>query len=651
MTSYTGPTTMSMSILHRHTTALSRSLLVASALTLAACAPQPTQEGGKAAAKVDVAQKAWDLRQAGDYAAAAKEFLRVAKRVDEPQDRVYRLYAVETYLLGGDREAAREGLADFPREAATPDLQAWSLVLAARLSMLDGDDANGLQALDAAEKLDAGGDRARDIHELRAMVLARLDRPLEAIEARTRIEPLLADPAEIDQNREAIWTLATGIPGERRASLESGASDAVRGWLQLATIAEGAAQSPTATTAAAFQRWRLAFPNHPGEGVFAAHFPQSSATPQLPAAPKHVAVLLPLEGATANAGRAVRDGIAAAWLADSRAEKPVIDIYDATSTTASAALERAVADGAELVIGPLEKSAVEGLLRAGPPIVPMIALNQTSDDLATMPHVVQFALAPEDEARGAAEKARADGHSRAWVMTPDDQWGERVFRAFSERWQQLGGNIVNHVSYSNNTHDFATPVKQLLDIEGSTQRAADVEKTLKRDVISEPEPNLAADMLFLAAFSLQARQIQPQLRFFGVRDLPIYSTSHVYMGDLDERRDADLDGITFGDMPAIVAPNGDLQTLLNPERADKSGGYSRLFAMGVDAYRMIPRAAAMRSDATQTFSGETGTLTVPSDGRIHRELSWMRFEQGVPVTPALPSNPAAPAATGSGTTP
>jgi hypothetical protein len=636
--------TMSITILHRRLAALSRLPALALSLLLAACAPQPTQDSGTA--RIDVAQKAWDLRQSGDYQAAAKEFLRVARRVDAPQDQVYRLYAVETYLLGGDKEAARELLADFPRDEAAADIKAWSMVLAARLAMADADFEAALQALDEAAGLDTGGSRARDIHELRAESLSRLGRPVEAIEARTRIEPLLADQAEIDQNREAIWALARGVAADQRPQLASGASDIVRGWLELAALADAPSEASATATAAAFQRWRLAFPNHPGESVFAAHYPQSSVALALPTAPKRIAVLLPLDGATANAGRAVRDGIAAAWLADGASGKPVIEVYDATSTTAAAALERAVADGAELLIGPLEKSAVEGVLRNGPPVVPMIALNQTANDLSGMTHVVQFALAPEDEARGAAEKARADGHLRAWVMTPDDQWGERVYRAFAERWQELGGSIVNQVSYSNNSHDFATPVKQLLDIEGSARRAAELEKTLQRDVVSEPQPNLAADMLFLGAFSLQARQIQPQLRFFGVRDLPIYSTSHVYMGDVDPRRDADLDGITFGDMPAIVVPNGALQALLNPDRPDKSGSYSRLFAMGVDAYRIIPRAAAMRTDGSQTFTGETGTLTVARDGKIHRELSWMRFDGGVPMPPAPPTpadEPATPA--------
>ncbi|MFO1436274.1 MAG: penicillin-binding protein activator [Gammaproteobacteria bacterium] len=627
-------------ILHRSRTIQLCFWLVASVLLLAACAPQATKQGAETAS-TDIAQKAWDLRQSGDYAAAAKEFLQLSKHAEAPQDQVYQLYAVETLLLGNDSASARKTLAEFPRDKASTDMQAWSLLLDARASLLEEKPDAALQSLDSAGKLDESGARARDLHELRAEALLKLNRPIDAIAERVHIEPLLADEKEIDANRETIWSIATAIPADELSKLSASAEPTTRGWLQLATLAAAQDNVTAAQSAANFQHWKQDFPNHPGEAFFAAKYPASITALTLPTSPKRVAVLLPLTGNTANAGRAVQDGITAAWLADTSSTRPVIDMVDASGAAAADAMDKAVSLGDELVIGPLEKTAVEAVFKRGVPPLPMIALNQGTADATAMTHVVQFALAPEDEARSVAERAYADGHVRAWALTADDQWGQRVFNAFAERWQQLGGVIVSHVTYSNNTHDFATPVKQLLDIEGSSQRGAELKKTLKRDIVTELLANQNVDVLFLGAFSLQARQIQPQLRFFGVRDLPIYATSHVYMGDLNIRRDTDLDGITFGDMPAIVAPEqGDLSQLLNPDRQDKSGSYSRLFAMGVDAYRMIHQAAAMRTDETMKYQGETGTLSILRSGQVHRDLSWMRFERGTPTVPSVAGLPA-----------
>ena len=634
-----------MHILHRRLYALSASLLAATIL-LAACAPQPTRPGSTTV-DAQIAQSAWDLRHAGDYQGAAKEFLRAAGKVEGEPALVYRLYAAETYLQGGQTESAREVLAEVDRAEASADIQAWAMILAAQLSMLEGQPELALEMLDAASGLDSAGNRARDIRELKAAALLKLDRPMEAVEERILVEPLLGDPPEIDANRQAIWEIVSALPTETLQGPPGGVSDAARGWMELALISRGeiAGGGPAAV---AFRQWRQKFPNHPGESLMLTLHPDLAAAQvaTFPTAPRRIALLLPFEGQAASAGNAVRDGVIAAWLADNRTEKPIIDFYDATPGNAPQALEGAMSEGAELVIGPLEKGAVDAVLRQGDPPLPMIALNQYGGGNLTGPGVVQFALQPEEEARQVAERARADGHGRAWVMTPGDGWGERVYRAFAERWQALGGTIVDRAVYDSLTHDFAAPVKQLLDIEGSQQRSAEVEATLQRPVVSEPQATESADFLFLAAFSLQARQIQPQLQFFGARDLPVYATSHVYVGTRDASRDADLNGIVFGDMPAIVGDRSAMDSLLSPDRADRSGSYERLFAMGVDAYRLVPEAAALRRDPSARYHGQTGELSIDPAGVVQRTLTWARFVDGLPVAdiPAVPGAPGAPAA-------
>ncbi len=634
-----------MHILHRRRYALSASLLAAAVL-LAACAPQPTQPGTPTA-DARIAQAAWDLRHAGDYEAAAKEFLRAAGKVEGEPSVVYRLYAAETYLKGAQTESAREVLADVDRAAAGPDIQAWAMILAAQLSMLEGQPELALETLDAASGLDSAGNRARDIRELRAAALLELDRPLEAVEERILVEPLLGDPGEIDANRQAIWEIVSSLSTEVVQGTPGGLSETARGWMELALISRGD-NAGGAPSAIAFRKWRQRFPNHPGESLMLTLHPDLSTAQvaTFPTAPHRIAMLLPFEGQAASAGNAVRDGVIAAWLADNRSDKPIVDFHDATAANATQALEGAMSEGAELVIGPLEKGAVDAILREGDPPLPMIALNQYGGANLIGPGVVQFALQPEEEARQVAERARADGHSRAWVMTPNDGWGERVYRAFTERWEALGGTIVDRAVYENLTHDFAAPVKQLLDIEGSQQRSAEVEATLQRPIVSEPQATEGADFLFLAAFSLQARQIQPQLLFFGARDLPVYATSHVYLGTTDASRDADLNGIIFGDMPAIVGDRSAIESLLNPDRADRSGSYERLFAMGVDAYRLVPAAAALRQDPSARFHGQTGELSINPAGVVQRTLSWARFVDGLPVAyvPAVPGASGGPAA-------
>jgi outer membrane PBP1 activator LpoA protein len=607
-------------------------LLLALASALEGCAPQPPQPG---AITVDIAQKARELRHSGELEAAAREFLRVARKVKEPESSVYRLSAAETYLQAQLPDPAGKILEKFNAEEASADLRTWARILEARAALLEDNPAQALEILNMAITLDERSPRAREMHELRAQILQELDRPLEAISEHILIEPLLGDQAEVDANRQATWEIVKAIPPQQlEAQLDAVPLD-TRGWMELAIIAQHAVPGSPAV-AGQFSRWRHAYPGHPGEAIFAAEYSEAVTAPTLPTSPLHIALLLPFEGQTAGAASAVRDGFVAAWLADDRPARPVVDVYSATSSNAVEIYDKAIADGAELVVGPLEKGAVENLLRSQP-TQPILALNQVSSSVETGAPIVQFGLSPEDEARQVADRARAEGRARALVMTPDDNWGARILRAFKARWEELGGIIVDSATYSTLSRDFVTPVKRILDIDGSQQRSAEVRKVVDREMITEPHPREDADFLFLAAYSLQARQIRPQLLFFGARELPVYATSHVYLGNSDSARDSDLNGICFGDMPGVVAGgNSDVGALMNPGSADTIGNYTRLFAMGLDAYRIIPQLAAMRDDPGLAFRGATGELSISENGYIQRQLTWMQFVDGV-ATPVVPT--------------
>jgi len=616
-----------------------RLIVLVALAVLSACAPQqPVREPSVGAP--DPAQKAWDLRHAGDLEAAAKEFLRAAKKSKPPQSLIYQLYAAETYLQAQQRDSAAEILAEFPVDKSDADLRAWATILEGNLALMEGQPEQTLVKLDAAASLDEKRIRARDIHELRAQALLQLNRPLEAAKERILLELLLSDQAEIDANRQTIWSILMKLPaGDLEAQLAA-APEGLRGWMELVVIAQTEAAG-TPQSAGRFAQWRKKHPHHPAEEIFVSQVPEVLTVPAIPPAPRQIALLLPLDGQTASAGAAVRDGFFAAWYADARDNKPAISVYNTTPANAAQIYDQAVAEGAELIVGPLEKAAVEALVRRGPLTSPTLALNQIGAPSTEGAALIQFGLSPEDEARKVAERAKRDSRMRALVITSDDNWGERVFRAFKEQWEAQGGVVLDHATYSNRIHDFATPVKKVLDIEGSQERAAELRKVLHRELVTQPRPRQDADVLFLGAFSLQARQIQPQLLFFQAGELPIYATSHVYMGNTDVTRDADLNGIVFGDMPCIVLPERSaVTTLLNPDRTDKSGTYTRLYALGIDAYRLIPQLGTLRSDPTASLAGETGTLTLNASGHVVRELTWMRFANGVPVP--LDSPPPAP---------
>ncbi|TNF34465.1 MAG: hypothetical protein EP315_07155, partial [Gammaproteobacteria bacterium] len=58
--------------------------------------------------------------------------------------------------------------------------------------------------------------------------------------------------------------------------------------------------------------------------------------------------------------------------------------------------------------------------------------------------------------------------------------------------------------------------------------------------------------------------------------------------------------------------------------------YTRLFALGTDAYNMLPFMTRLREKSYERFSGQTGNLYLDPFNRVHRELLWAQFDNGRP---------------------
>jgi hypothetical protein len=291
--------------------------------------------------------------------------------------------------------------------------------------------------------------------------------------------------------------------------------------------------------------------------------------------------------------------------------------------------QRAIAAGAQMVIGPLHKDAVQSLLQSGSLEVPVLALNQT--ETGVHPSLYQFGLAPEDEARQVAERARWDGHSGAVALIPEGAWAERVYSAFAARWTELGGAILEVQRFPAQQVDFGAIIQSLLNLDDSHNRERALTRLLGRALEFEPRRRQDADFVFLLARPQEARQIKPQLRFHHAADLPVYTTSYGYAGHVDENRDQDMNGIRFCDMPWILAAE-ETQPRLHAELARHWPAdlqrNPRLYALGIDAYQLLP---FLQQPGLRYLNGVTGVLSVDQDLRIHRELRWAQMRRGRPM--------------------
>ncbi|MGH8461859.1 MAG: penicillin-binding protein activator [Stenotrophobium sp.] len=353
----------------------------------------------------------------------------------------------------------------------------------------------------------------------------------------------------------------------------------------------------------------------------------SAAAPQPVTTAGAVALLLPLSGPLASVAAAIRDGFMTAYLR-SHSQTPV-RVYDAGSTpdAAGAAYQHALRDGARMIVGPLRKDAVAAIAAQPQLLVPVLALNNLDSSAPAPAHFYQYGLAPEDEARAAAERAVADGARRAVALVPQSDWGDRVLRAFTQQLTQLGGSVLKSARYSSGQTDFSKPIQEIFNLEASKARHRALTSVLGMRTEFEPRRRDDVDFVFLAARPGDARQILPQLRFFRASGLPIYATSLIYDGTADN----DVNGVIFCDMPWILQTDGDYAAQrVDTAELSSAKAQPRLFAFGMDAWSLISRIQSGAGSAGMVYPSATGGLLIGANGVVTRKLNCARIAGGVP---------------------
>jgi outer membrane PBP1 activator LpoA protein len=130
----------------------------------------------------------------------------------------------------------------------------------------------------------------------------------------------------------------------------------------------------------------------------------------------------------------------------------------------------------------------------------------------------------------------------------------------------------------------------------------------------------------------------PAFKFHRAGDLPVYSTSHVYTGIVDRDQDRDLDGLMFCDLPWILEDKTGLAEVFERNWPQQQA-YTRLFALGVDAYHLVYNMDYMANFSDASYPGLTGEISLADNNRFSRKLLWAQFVRGRPVgfTPAPPA--------------
>jgi outer membrane PBP1 activator LpoA protein len=343
-------------------------------------------------------------------------------------------------------------------------------------------------------------------------------------------------------------------------------------------------------------------------------------------APLRVTLLLPLRSDTlGQAAAAVKAGFLAAWERDrDGVAVTVADTGDAANDVL--ATYASAQDQADLIVGPLGRSAV-GALAASPLLrKPTIALNTpegygTPGQPPLPPNMLAMGLSIEEEARQAANWAAAEHPgASALVLATSTSWQRRIASAFAAQWQRQGLAV------------------RTMELGAANGYLNDPELVQLRARLQTDTPGL----LFAALDAAQTRQLRGALEGALPELPPIYGTSSLNPGNGNSFPTQDLDGVRLLDLPwQLQADHPAVMVYPHPPRSEErkpgAADLERLYALGIDAYR-VAREIGHHTGARFQLDGVTGRLTVSfgmGPASFERIEQAAVYKNGVPqpVTP------------------
>ncbi|WP_447593716.1 penicillin-binding protein activator [Aquipseudomonas campi] len=557
--------------------------------------------------------------------ASIEQMLQQASTSAPEQAALLRLSAADLAYKQQDTSRATRILGEVPLDALKPAQQIFASTLSAELALSRNKPKSALKAL-SHPSLDRLGElpieQQTRTQLARANALEADGQTLAAARERVFIAPLL-DGNSAEANHEIIWKLVSSLPLNQ---LQGDADSDLHGWLELARIAK--TSSTPEQQLSAIDSWREKNPQHPA----AEHLPQALATlKEIASQPlQKIALLLPQEGQLASVSRALRDGFMAAhYQAQQEGQNPPeILFYDSSRLSSLDDFYRqAQADGAQLVVGPLEKPLVKQLSERAQLPITTLALNYSDAGREAPAQLFQFGLAAEDEAREVARRAWADGMRRAVALVPRGEWGDRVLAAFQQSWQAAGGTLID-AEHVDKPVELAQQIADLFQLRQSEARAKRLQNTVGGAVAALPARRQDVDFIFLAATPQQAQQIKPTLAFQYAGDVPVYATSHLYTGGNNPSQYRDLEGIRFCETPWLLDNNDPLRQQVDNQWPQAAGSLGRLYAMGADAFRLAPRLNQLKALPDSQIEGLSGNLSLNPAQRVERQLPWAEFRNG-----------------------
>ncbi|MCO6550143.1 MULTISPECIES: penicillin-binding protein activator [unclassified Gilliamella] len=375
----------------------------------------------------------------------------------------------------------------------------------------------------------------------------------------------------------------------------------------------------------AINNWAIQYPDHPAKEIIS--ILTGEQTLAVDANAKKVALLLPLNSSSRIFGETIRQGYMDGIKFFPQEPQQNVIILDTTSAPMNTLIQQAQEQNVELIVGPLlKKEVIE--LKSLEPAIPVLALNKVDNTTASANKICYFALSPEDEAKDAADHIYSQNKIKPLLLVPQNDLGKRVAQSFAAQWSQLSANSSQaYVQYFGNTQTLSANMNRNIGISLAGNPIL-IDETLSGGMVSA-----GFDAIYVYSSYDELTLIKPMLDMGANKTIgnssavTLYSSSKSHVANASNDFNYDMNKTEYADIPMVINQMDKVNTNI-PSNIQKDYSLIRLYAMGIDAWRLTNRFNQLNSYQPNFLDGMTGKLSTSDQCEVTRALSWQQYIYG-----------------------
>ncbi len=335
---------------------------------------------------------------------------------------------------------------------------------------------------------------------------------------------------------------------------------------------------------------------------------------QLPKAqpPTVIAVMLPESGKYKVIAEFIKNGILKSYFAYPAEKSPIhLRFYDSSDLTNVMQLYyQAKLDGAEYIIGPVQKEAIELLSGLDDPN--LLALNTIEQ--ATVFN--QFNLRNHSAEMHLLAALESQQYKNLAILASDHPKQQAFAKAFASQWLQDDTHNLVKITYREDELKYREALGKLLNESQSVERKNTLRWIVGKPLDYFPRVRQDLDAILMLDKANRLAVFNPQFDFFQL-PVPIYGEEALRVKTLKQAAaNPDLNGIR----------------ILNPPYALEPSGLTNLFeAFGWDSFLLSTQMHALKNGGCLT-AAKTGILSI-DNALVDQQLIWTTYSKNGELKP------------------